>query len=150
MHKVLQGAVVSASIQHILIAFISFDTCIAYITNIASTVDYLIPTRESTLQTPTGRLSMALSDYNRAQIIRRLTEGESIRTIATAIGCGISTVQRIKKEHSISSPQMNTPAKKMNTPNTKKLTPEEYAAHRKEEYDPFKHGFGAMRTVEVP
>ncbi len=93
---------------------------------------------------------MALSDYNRAQIIRRLTEGESIRTIATAIGCGVSTVQRLKKEHRIPSQEMNTPPKKMNTPKTKKMTPKEYATHRKEEYDPFKHGFGAMRTVEVP
>lgn len=93
---------------------------------------------------------MALSNYNRAEIIRRLTEGESIRAVATAIGCGISTVQRLKKEMNIPS-RMNTPSTKMNTPlfKTKKMTCKEYAEHMGEEYDPLKHGYGMMRTVEV-
>ncbi len=89
---------------------------------------------------------MALSDYNRAEIIRRLTEGESIRAVATAVGVSTNTVQRLKKDYGIA-----TPVNKIATPlfKTKKMTCKEYAAHMGQEYDPMKHGFGMMRTVRI-
>ncbi len=89
---------------------------------------------------------MALSSYKRAEIIRRLTEGESIRAVATAIEVSTNTVQRIKKDLGIA-----TPARRIATPlfKTKKMTCKEYATHMGEDYCPFKHGYGMMRSVEV-
>lgn len=96
---------------------------------------------------------MALTTDNNRDIVRRLTRGESIRAIAAALGCGISTVQRLKKKLGIHPTIMNTPSTQMNTPTVKKntvtMTCEEYAAHKGEEYSVFKHGAGILREVEV-
>ena len=103
---------------------------------------------------------MALTLDNRRDIVRRLTRGESIRGIAAAMDCGISTVQRLKKKLGVTITQMNTPSPpQMNTPvipknehtkkNTVTMTCREYAAHKGEVYSVFKHGAGIIREGQI-
>ena len=79
----------------------------------------VITVQEKLPETPSTENLMALSLEQNREIVRRLAKGESIRGIAKAMGCGISTVQRLKKKLSIHPTRMNTPSTKMNTPNTK-------------------------------
>ena len=66
---------------------------------------------------------MALTLEQNREIVRRLVRGESIRTVAQAIGCNPSTVQRLKKKLGITPTQMHTLRIGMHTPKGKKHTP---------------------------
>lgn len=107
---------------------------------------------------------MALTLDNRKDIVRRLTRGESIRGIATAMDCNPSTVQRLKKKLGVTVTGMNTPTPpiekhtpptdEMHTPidnkkHTVTMTCREYAAHLGEPYSVFKHGAGIFREIEI-